>query len=422
MTCLHRRGQRCRDAGLTREPCVTSPDGSGYLIDPRTLPIDPTTCTRVYPHQYLKVDTMFEVARRHHLRTAWADKHPAYEILNGPSGTGVQDLFTPEINSIADTRGDDWTDVNSLTQRYDHIKVRAVLNEIAGYDHSRTTRVGMPAIFGMNFQSVSTAQKLPTSNGSLGGYLRHGTTPGPVLRSALDYVDSELASMVAALKASGHFDDTAIIVSSKHGQSPMQRNALTRIDDSAIIAKLNAAWAAAHPARVQPLVAASLNDDGMLLWFSNGDRDRTAAAFARTFLRSYNGTGTGADHLATSTDINGDPRPYTEAGLRSIKAGTAAAAFLGSATHSARVPDLIGLVQHGVVYTDKTSKLAEHGGNDPQDRHVPLVVSAPDLRHAVRRAPVETTQVAPTILTLLGLSPHALRAVRIEHTATLDIG
>ncbi|MDX6317027.1 MAG: hypothetical protein QOD35_427, partial [Nocardioidaceae bacterium] len=49
------------------------------------------------------------------------------------------------------------------------------------------------------------------------------------------------------------------------------------------------------------MVTASLDDDGMLVWFSNRDRDRTAAAFARSFLRGCNGTGTGADHLATST-------------------------------------------------------------------------------------------------------------------------
>jgi hypothetical protein len=71
------------------------------LIDPTQLPVDPTTCQPVYPHSYLKVNTIFEVARAAGLRTAWSDKHPAYEILNGPSGTGVQDLFTPEINSDA---------------------------------------------------------------------------------------------------------------------------------------------------------------------------------------------------------------------------------------------------------------------------------------------------------------------------------
>jgi len=33
--------------------------------------------------------------------------------------------------------------------------------------------------------------------------------------------------------------------------------------------------------------------------------------------------------------------------------------------------------------------------------------------------PVETTQIAPTILRLLNLNPGALQAVRIEHTAVL---
>jgi hypothetical protein len=33
--------------------------------------------------------------------------------------------------------------------------------------------------------------------------------------------------------------------------------------------------------------------------------------------------------------------------------------------------------------------------------------------------PVETTQIAPTILRLLGLDPDDLQAVRIEHTRVL---
>jgi len=44
----------------------------------------------VYPHTYLRVNTIFEAARAHGLRTAWSDKHPAYEILNGPSGAGAR--------------------------------------------------------------------------------------------------------------------------------------------------------------------------------------------------------------------------------------------------------------------------------------------------------------------------------------------
>ena len=56
------------------------------LLDPAALPVDPATCKPVYPHDYLRVNTIFDVAHRARLRTAWSDKHPAYEILNGPSG------------------------------------------------------------------------------------------------------------------------------------------------------------------------------------------------------------------------------------------------------------------------------------------------------------------------------------------------
>ena len=142
------------------------------LLDSAALPVNPATCAPMYPHDYLKVNTVFDVARTAGLRTAWSDKHPTYEILDGPDGKGVQDLFTPEINSVADAAGDDWTTDNALTQEYDSFKVAAVLNEIDGLDHSGTKRVGTPAVFGMNVQTVSTGQKLPMSEGMRGGYNR----------------------------------------------------------------------------------------------------------------------------------------------------------------------------------------------------------------------------------------------------------
>jgi hypothetical protein len=391
------------------------------LIDPTQLPIDPQTCQRVYPHSYLRVNTVFEVAKAHGLRTAWSDKHPAYEILNGPSGAGVDDLFTPEINSIADGAGHDWTGVNSLTQTYDHYKVESVINEIHGLDHSGQDHVGMPAIFGMNFQSVSTAEKLPVSDGQPGGYSADGTTPGPVLRDALDYVNREVSTMVSALKQAGEFGTTTIILSAKHGQSPTDSSALKRIDDGAIVDAINAAWQSQHPEQPQPLVAASLNDDGMLLWFTDGDRTPLADTFASDFLQSYAGDGTGTDGQAKATDINGAPVAYTASGLTTLHAGPDAAAFLGADVTDPRVPDVIGIVQHGVVYTGKKGKIAEHGGDDPQDRHVPLVISGPRIDHAVVGTEVETPQIAPTILSLLGLDPAALQAVQIEHTQSLPV-
>ncbi len=56
----------------------------------------------------------------------------------------------------------------------------------------------------------------------------------------------------------------------------------------------------------------------------------------------------------------------------------------------------------------------------PSDRHVPILVVLPGHAGGVTAgAPVETTQIAPSILSLLGLNPHELKAVQIEHTQVL---
>ena len=391
---------------------TSNPDS---LIDTTQLPVDPTTCKPVFPHQYIKVNTVFEVARAAGLRTAWSDKHPAYEILNGPSGKGVQDLFTPEINSNASVSGaDDWTKDNALTQIYDSFKVQAVINEINGFDHSGKTRLGTPAIFGMNFQTVSTAEKLPG-----GGYQSDGLTPSAMLEGALDYINGKLAAMEAAINARDLQDSTTIILSAKHGQSPNDPAKLTRIKDSTIADQLDAAWKAAGHSN--GLVAFAVNDDGWLLWTT--DRSQAATDFAKNFLLGYNGNGTGSDGKAKATDIFGNAKAYTSAGLSTVYSGAAAANFMGVPAGDSRVPDVIGIAQVGSVYTGGTGKIAEHGGDNPQDRDVALVVSGAGVEGgSVNNSSVETTQIAPTILELLGLNPNALLAVQAEHTAALPLG
>jgi len=391
------------------------------LIDTTQLPVDPATCTPVYPHQYLKVNTIMEVAHDAGLLTAWADKHASYEILNGPSGHGVKDFFTPEINSDAPTLGSpiDWTKDNALTMQYDSYKVSAVLNWINGFDHSGSNQVGTPAIYGMNFQTVSTAQKLPKSDGLTGGYMADGVTPGPLLQHALDYISAQLGAMVSAIKARHQSHNTVIILTAKHGQSPQNPAQLTRINDGTIQDDLNAAWKTAHPG-AGDLVAFAVNDDGWLMW--TNDRSQEATDFAKNFLLNYDGNGTGSDGKAKSTDINGNPKPYTSAGLSTIYAGEEAADFMNVTPGDARVPDVIGISQVGTVYTGGKGKIAEHGGDNPADRDVALVVSGGPIDGGeVVDTSVETTQVAPTILALLGLDPDSLQAVQIEHTKVLPL-
>jgi hypothetical protein len=390
------------------------------MIDPANLPIDPANCQPVYPHQYLKVNTIFEVAHQAGLHTAWSDKHASYEIVSGPSGTGVDDLFAPEINSSATDPslpagpGPDWTANNQDTQFYDEIKVDSIINEINGLDHSGTNAVGVPAIFGMNFQSVSTAEKLPLSplGGSMekGGYIRRGLrwVPGPVLTDALGFVDAQVGRMLYQLNRQGLLSSTTVILSAKHGQSPIETTALKRIDDGNIIDAANAAWQA-HGGSGN-LIAFAIDDDAMYIWLA--DRSPAAVSFARTFLLNYRQPASA--HAATN--YRGNFVPFTRSGLAHLENGPA---FFGLPASDPRVPDLVGIVQHGVVYTGHTAKIAEHGGADPQDRHVPIVVFGAGVSHAVEKADVETTQIAPTILTLLGFDPNLLQAVQAEHTPVL---
>ncbi|WP_415855975.1 alkaline phosphatase family protein [Sinomonas sp. G460-2] len=379
------------------------------LLDPGQLPVDPTTCKPVYPNQYLKVNTVFEVAKQAGLRTAWSDKHAAYDILSGPSGTGIDDLFAPEINSDASIAGfkGDWTKDNAATQQYDGYKAQAVLNEIAGKDHSGATNAGEPAMFGMNFQSVSTAQKLPKSDGLAGGYLADGVTPGPLLSKALDFIDAQVGKMTAAIAKTPDAKKTTVILSAKHGQSPMDPSSLKRVDDGPIIDGLNAAWrTAGHPS---DLVAFATDDDVMQLWLN--EHTQAAADFAKQYLTS---------HAAAGNNIGGSAITVQNSGLDTVYAGSQVADYFHTTAADERIPDIFGIVQHGVVYTGGKGKIAEHGGADAQDRHVPIVVSSgTDSGAATVSAQVETTQIAPTILRALGLDVNALEAVKIEGTKAL---
>src|SRR3984893_4558532 len=164
--------------------------------------------------------------------TAWADKHPAYDLVNGPSGSGVADLYTPEITNVG---GFDNTVSVVCTVENDQLKVKGILNEIRGLTHDGKPAAGVPAVFGMNFQAVSVGQKLahdsagPQCNradgnrlrGKAGGYLDGFGTPTDVLNYGLEKTDAALGARIAERKEQRIYDSTLFIVTAKHGQSPI---------------------------------------------------------------------------------------------------------------------------------------------------------------------------------------------------------
>jgi len=379
---------------------LTQLDGGGGL-SADYLPRDPNNnCQPVYPHQYLRVNTIFEVVKAHGGRTAWTDKHPAYEWTNGPSGQGVDDFYGPEINSIpvalpqfagcspvnfADPTPDDgWTTSFANIQCYDSLHVQAVLNQIDGYTHDRSKWVGVPAVFGTNFQAVSVGEKLKTDpvTGATGGYTDVLGTPGPGLASELDFVDRSLGSMVAELKSQGLSDSTLIIVAAKHGQSPIDLSKRQGIGGGQPATLIGASE------------AFDISDDGSLIWLTNPSLTPSVVSLLST------------------------PASQQALGIQEIFAGPSMLNKFNDPGKDPRTPDIILKVNTGVIFTGG-SKIAEHGGFNEDDVHTALLVSNPSLGARTVKSAVSNQQVAASIVKALGADPNELQAVRKEQIQVL---
>lgn len=348
---------------------------AGGGIDVAKLPLDPKRGNApVYPHDFLRVNTLFEVIKQSGRRTAWADKHPAYDIVNGPSGKGVDDLYTPEINNASNPTGD-----VGLTEAYDDLKVTAVLNEIDGWDHAGKKHVGVPAVFGMNFQAVSVGEKLV-------GYADGSGDPSAALANALDHTDHSLGLMLEELKKRRLLESTIIILTAKHGQSPIDPAKRHIVNQNIIPGIVNGVQAG--------LLAKATQDDVALLWLT----DATKSPAVAKALRDNAGT----------------------AEIQEVLEGASLQLMFPNPKKDSRVPDLVVLPNKGVIYAKPTaSKVAEHGGFSSDDVNVPILIFHPDWNGMTIKTPVRTAQIAPTLLKLLGLNPLKLRAVVEEHVAVL---
>jgi len=403
-------------------------DGGIASIDPKKLVRDPAhACAPVYPWNFVLTNTIFGVVHAAGGYTAWSDKHPSYSSVSGPGdGTNLDDYYSPEINSIpvslptvpgchplpdqtAVSSSNAWTDSFQNIQCYDSLKVQAILNEIDGKDHSGTSNRRVPRIFGMNFQVVSVGQKLiQKSVGMTGGYLDNIGTPTQPLLGEIEFADSSIGQMVAELQKRGLYESTLIVISAKHGQSPIDSARYlgigvpsnSPITTSPAIILDSLLPPSQQPSNSPPGIGPT-EDDISLLWLS----DSTQTASAVGMLESQS------------------PATNNIAGIGQIFSGPAIGQLFNlpglPPNGDPRTPDIIVTPNIGVTYSGSGKKLAEHGGFSHDDTNVMLLFSNPSMLPSTVYSPVETAQVAPTILAAVGLDPNKLISVQIENTQVL---
>jgi len=208
----------------------------------------------------------------------------------------VNDLWSPEINSIPvpipTVQGCNPLPDRALPSRrtrgrtasrnircYDQFKVQAVLNWIDGNTHDGSATAPVPNVFGMNFQAVSVGQKLvEKSLGLTGGYVDALGTPSDSLFAEIQYVDGAIGQFVSELKKQGLLDSTLIIVSAKHGQSPIDPSRVLRIPGE--VASDEPPSQILSPAGVGPglPVAQADEDDISMLWLTDQSQTESSVA------------------------------------------------------------------------------------------------------------------------------------------------
>jgi hypothetical protein len=396
-------------------PGASLTDGSAASIDPTKLVRNPAAgCAPVYPWDFIRTNTIFSVVHAAGQYTAWIDKHASYSFVAGPGGMGLDDYFSPEVDSnvvalpgvttstgvscatIRDTAGtSSWTSSFANIQCYDALKVNALLNQIAGQTHNGAP-AQVPALFGMNFQSVYIGQSVNEAGVGAGGYQNAAALPSAQLLGEIQFVDSSIGVIVNALKAAGLYDNTLLIVTAKHGESP--------IDPAAYVANGSNTPATllgtAIPFSESPLNTTGIGateDDVSVLWLAPGASVTDAVALLE---KNALAIGLGEIYYGPALALN-----YNVGGL--------------GAGQDTRSPDIIVTPNIGMTYSGNTAMIGDHGGFGHDDTNVIMLLENPSFRAQTVAVTTRTAQVAPTILAALGMDPNALDAVRAEGTEVL---
>ena len=231
------------------------------------------------------------------------------------------------------------------------------------------------------------------------GYLDAAGTPSAALLNEFQFVDASIKAFVNELNKQGLLSSTLIVITAKHGQSPIDPSRYVRqtiIGTSPVTLLSDAGMIPFSESTNNPTGIGPTEDDVSLVWLSSS-----------------------FDTDAAVEILEANPSTTTGIGLGQIYYGPSVFLNYNDPTTDPRTPDIIVTPNVGVTYSGSHAKQAEHGGFAHDDTNVILLLSKPNFKPRTVSASVGTAQVAPTILKALGINPSALDAVRAEGTAVL---
>ncbi len=220
--------------------------------------------------------------------------------------------------------------------------------------------------------------------------------PSAELLGEIEYVDTAIGEIIGALKTAGIYNNTLVIITAKHGESPIDPTRYVA-DGTDTPATLLGDLIPYSESPLNTTGIGATEDDVSVLWLKKGVNVDTAVQILE--------------------------RDATEIGMGEILYGPTLAPNYNvgglEPGEDPRSPDIIVTPNIGVTYSNSTSMIGDHGGFAHDDTNVLLLVANPGFAAQTVSAETATIQVAPTILSALGLNPAALQAVQIEGTPVL---
>jgi len=202
---------------------------------------------------------------------------------------------------------------------------------------------------------------------------------------------------VKAIAANHLTNTTAIIITAKHGETSLDPSKRFVESTSAIQKQLflGGVPGVGNPPAAAPLIAKLTEKATAYIWLTDQTKTKTV------------------------TDVLTKGAVETALNTAQILSGDSLKLLFPDPLKDPAPPDIVVVPNPGTTYEPAVQVWAEHGGFNENDVHVPLLVVHNSIQAGQNRALVTTTQIAPTILVLLGLDPGKLQAVKIEGTKVL---
>ena len=285
----------------------------------------------------------------------------------------------------------------------------------------------MPAILGMNFQTVSVAEKVDSpehGDQGTGRHLHGGSDRARRLLARHDDAAPAAGQRVRLrqrpTEADGRDDPgrrPGLLDGEHHHREartvPQDPLELKRIADGPIIDAINAAWTAQTGDQNEPDRRRHRRRPVAELPVG---QDEAAANFVKAYLWNHSATAV----LYSNDGTNRGTEQVAHSGLAKIYAGHQAAKFFGVPYSDPRYPDVFGRVQVASVYTGGYEDRRARRRQPRRPRRAAARLRARDgLACAGQTLGSRRPRWHRRSSQLLGLNPNALKAVQEEGTKVL---